>query len=553
MTGGKRFGALLVTLLAIMPGLVAAKGRPFGSITGVVRDEVGNPIIGAVIKLIDPNAIHQPAKIIRTDMEGKFVARKIAPGPYRLRAEARGFISMAQPIEVKPEVILSFKFELKRTGTMAQSREDRDDYRWPVRASRRHVLRFDRNGESAAEGAIANLGAGRSDWRRGMIQIGIPLGKAQSRGLSNSLNFAVVNDVAPHVQVVVVGQGGTGERSRNRLEVLTSSSLDKHQLTLAVGMATLQPIGTADVMARQLSLRLADHWQVAEPLMIIYGVDLTRLMGAGSRLNVGPRLGLKLSATDRTHVIAEFFPVTSQEIQSIYQYEGGEIVFTEPETLAILQGRPEPDRSRRLQVGVTRLLSEESNLEVTLFMDEISGRGVGVLAVPAEAPNQPEEAFQTITQRGRTTGVRLTYAHRLADLLTATLGCAFGQGQKLSADGLAGPANFLARNLFQVFLARLDAAVPWTRTRISATFRAVPRTSVFGIDPFYGDWLVLDPGLSVMVTQELPTLAFLPGRWEATVDARNLFDVHNGVSTHTGSVQLSRFCRSIRGSFSVRF
>jgi hypothetical protein len=575
----RQSAALLLTFLTLTPTVALAANRPFGAIAGIVKDDAGNPIIGAMVKLMEPGS-SEPVKAVRSDMQGKFIARNIAPGQYRLRAEARGFISAAQPIAVKPEIISSFNFELKRIGTMVESRQDRDDYRWTVRASRRPVLRFNKNGESAGDDAISALALMRGRIPRGMVQFvsGIPIGNVKPLGAYSAANFAIVNEVAPNLDVIVAGQLTNSDTTPNRIEVTAlASPSDDHRLAVSVGMANLRPIGATGLLprVRQFSLRVADAWQMPGPFMIVYGVDLTSLTGAGSRFTVVPRFGIKLTAADRTHIMAELFPVRSQDIQTTFDYDGGQIVFTQPETPAVVNGTPVADRSRRFQFSFERALSDTSSVEAAVFLDQVSGRGVGLLAVPVGDAADQQSVYQAITQKGETSGVRVTYSHRLTELLRATVGYAFGQGQKLSAAGLIESSPYFVKGLFHVFSARIDTVCPWTRTRVAINFRAAPPNAVFAIDPFYrppvgefplvaatpeaafpaaaNRFQIFDPTVSLVLTQELPALPFLPGRWEASIEARNLLNANSGIESDARSLFINRLYRSIRGSLAVRF
>jgi hypothetical protein len=75
---------------------------------------------------------------------------------------------------------------------------------------------------------------------------------------------------------------------------------------------------------------------------------------------------------------------------------------------------------------------------------------------------------------------------------------------------------------------------------------------VFAIDPFQGRLSVYDPGLSILVTQKIPTLG-LPFHAQAIVDARNLLDTRNGVFGEDGSLKLNSGGKMIRGGILVRF
>jgi len=63
---------------------------------------------------------------------------------------------------------------------------------------------------------------------------------------------------------------------------------------------------------------------------------------------------------------------------------------------------------------------------------------------------------------------------------------------------------------------------------------------------------IYDPGLSILITQSLPTLG-LPLRAEAIIDARNIFDFQTGLTGEDGSLRLNNQGRMLRGGIQVRF
>jgi hypothetical protein len=91
-----------------------------------------------------------------------------------------------------------------------------------------------------------------------------------------------------------------------------------------------------------------------------------------------------------------------------------------------------------------------------------------------------------------------------------------------------------------------------TGTNIKTIFRLSPQATVFAIDPFQGRLAIYDPGLSVLVTQSLPTLG-LPIRAQAVVDARNLLDFQTSAFNEEGSLRLNSQGRTLRGGISLRF
>ena len=154
-------------------------------------------------------------------------------------------------------------------------------------------------------------------------------------------------------------------------------------------------------------------------------------------------------------------------------------------------------------------------------------------------------------QQGRSQGIRVVYTRRLTALLTTSAGYSFGNGQKLSPLAITDPAHIFESDFFQSLFGQIGADLK-TGTSVKTVFRLSPQATVFAIDPFKGRLAIYDPGLSVLVTQSLPTLG-LPLRAEAIIDARNIFDFQSGVSGEEGSLKMNGQGRMLRGGIQVRF
>ena len=121
----------------------------------------------------------------------------------------------------------------------------------------------------------------------------------------------------------------------------------------------------------------------------------------------------------------------------------------------------------------------------------------------------------------------------------------------MSKSAITNPSNVFESDFFQSFFAQLAADLK-TGTSVKTVFRLSPQATVFAIDPFRGRLAIYDPGLSVLVTQSLPTFG-LPIRAEAVVDARNLFDFQAGVFANEGTLKVNAQRRMLRGGIQVRF
>jgi hypothetical protein len=104
-----------------------------------------------------------------------------------------------------------------------------------------------------------------------------------------------------------------------------------------------------------------------------------------------------------------------------------------------------------------------------------------------------------------------------------------------------------------VVSAKLDANFVSTGTRVSTEVRLSPGQAIFAIDPFQGQLTTYDPNLSVSITQDLPSVSFLPGQWAAVVDLRNLLDQQASIIDDRQELVASRFHRLIRVGVSLRF
>jgi hypothetical protein len=308
---------------------------------------------------------------------------------------------------------------------------------------------------------------------------------------------------------------------------------------------------------KQISLRGMDEWVVREGVVIVLGLDYSRLMGAhGGADTLSPRLGFQLETDARTRLSVGYTPggVNAQP-QSIARFEDGAIVFPETTegTNAFVDGRGVLERSRRLEFGIERVLDNNSSIEATAFFDTTDGRGVGLLNLPlnAFANEGGEQLVSVANQQGAARGLRVVYARRVSSFLKTSAGYAFGRGQQLATSIADAPGELFSNGFFQTIAAQVESSFD-TGTEVRTVLRFSPRAAVFAIDPFAGRVAVFDPSLSILVTQDLPTFG-LPLRAEAVLDARNLLDAQTSVEDGETLTTLTTNRRSVRGGISVRF
>ena len=83
-----------------------------GSIQGMVQDEKGLPVAGAVV-----SALGATTAVALTDRTGRFELRTLSPGPYLVRAHLTGFVApRGQIVEVRPSARSSSSISMRRAA-----------------------------------------------------------------------------------------------------------------------------------------------------------------------------------------------------------------------------------------------------------------------------------------------------------------------------------------------------------------------------------------------------------------------------------------------------
>jgi hypothetical protein len=550
--------------------------KTLATISGIVTDNKGNPLAGALVSLLREGAVKQTVKHTLTDRQGRFIA-KVTPGRYGIKAIATGFSEVAfNAVDVQASQELVYKFNLEPVGygnTLPERRRDRDDVKWTLRSAqtRRSIFQVDGT-EDATVRAVADAEAMES------------APEAQAESVSSSsrihgvienyfatngfgapyvgLNFAVSAPISDQVELIFAAQTGS-EDAPERLEAATRFRVgERHKVGVtASGLRYEAPVWTARAgehgdLAGQVSLRAVDEWIVRDGIVIVMGLDYSRFIGAGGAQSFTPRFGIQFDANARTRVKAAFASGGDDDgIQSVATFENEQVVFRRQalRPVAYVDGQAVLERSHRLEFGIERVLDNSSNVEATAFFDTTTGRGIGLLSFPASAfSGDAGDAFASVAnQQGSARGVRVVYTRRLNRVWTASAGYAFGRGQRLSSEGFSSPAELFENGFFQTAALQVGAGFH-SGTQVRTVFRFSPEATVFAIDPFAGRLGVYDPSLSIQVTQDLPSFG-LPVRAEAILDARNLLDAQTATENGEFMTFVGNQRRSVRGGISVRF
>lgn len=560
--------ALSFTVPETSAEVIINQNGKLGIIKGVVRDNSGNPISDAFVAIFYVGT-SKMLKQVRSAANGSFLA-KVIPGTYTILAVAQGYNPHTlATVQVNPSAELVYGFKLERAGsgnTLPEKASDRNSSKWRIRtANSRRSIYQTTEGETPVDETITAdvtedaeaVEEEENSSRRGQTIVETYFAGSENGNFAG-VNFATLVPINEKTDVVFAGQTGIGKNVPNRFEAnLKFRPNDKHEFRLNSALADVGKIEIKDREERlgQISLQVLDAWRVREGVVIVYGVDYSRFIGAGDDFSVSPRFGFLFNLDSKTRLRSAFTRQTEEQSwQKVIELEDSQIVFrdsTAVQDFVLEEETPVMRKSSRLEFGIERVLSNKSNIEANVFFDTVSGRGVGLVNLPFNALNSDGFDDFVANQQGRARGLRVVYNRRINGTFSTAAGYALGNGQKLSEKAITNPAETFEDDFFQTFFGQVSADFD-TGTSVKTLFRFSPQATVFAIDPFQGRLAIYDPSLSVLVTQSLPTLG-LPIHAEAIVDARNLLDFQTGVSGEEGSLKLTSGRRILRGGISVRF
>lgn len=548
---------------AAVVNVVVEKTGPLGVVRGFVRDDSGSPIAEAAVAIFHSGTT-KLLKQVTAGRDGSFLA-KVVPGTYTVLAVAQGFNpSYVFGVDVGRSTEISYGFKLERAGsgnTLPEKRLDKNSSKWRIRAAQmqRAIYQNQEGKAPVDDDAIAEEDNtdDRTVHRKGQTVLETYF-TGSDRGSYSGLNFATFIPVGETTDFVVAGQTGIGGRSPQRLETsIKLNPIDGHQLRFNSSVAKLGNIavGNETKQLGQISLQGLDEWKIREGVILVYGVDYSKFFSGGDDASLSPRLGLQFDLSSKTRLRSAFTTQTEEKTwANSIDLEGQNVAFADPiavEDLVLDHGKPQINRSRRLEFGIERILDNRSSVEANVFFDTTLGRGVGINSFSFDTLGGDGFSEFVANQQGRSQGFRVVYSRRVTDVVSASVGYSAGNGQRISSNAITSPTKLFDNDLFQSFFAQLAADLK-TGTSVRTIYRLSPQATVFAIDPFKGRLAIYDPGLSVFVTQSLPNLG-LPFRAQAIVDARNIFDFQSGIFGDEGSLRLNAHRRMLRGGIQVRF
>ena len=148
----------------------------------------------------------------------------------------------------------------------------------------------------------------------------------------------------------MAAQTGTGDAPQ-RLEVGLKSPVADHVFRLNASFGYIGNVVTdsEEKTLGQFSFQVMDEWKVREGIVLVFGIDYSRFLGAGDDYSVSPRLGFQYDLDSKTRFRTAFTTQTEERSwANAVDLEGNSVAFREPvavEDLLFVDEKP------RLKIG----------------------------------------------------------------------------------------------------------------------------------------------------------------------------------------------------------
>ena len=201
--------------------------------------------------------------------------------------------------------------------------------------------------------------------------------------------------------------------------------------------------------------------------------------------------------------------------------------------MSLRGGRPELQRGEHMEIAVRRDWGNGNSAEAAVYRDTFSNTAVTTMlpgGLYADGDVLPDLFSQTAAFNAggyQTNGYRVSYHRKLSESLQAGVGYVHSGILAAERDSLATTdpnelRSILKENTAHAVTAQLSAKAPRTKTWLASAYQWRSRNAVTASDVFNTTADRALPGLNVTVRQPLPQATYLPGKFEAMAEFRNM-------------------------------
>ena len=523
----------------LAPATAVASGS-LALITGTVRDSGGAPIVGALV-IAAASIPSMPERMAFTDKRGSFSIPNLFGGEYSVKVTMPRFLPATKTgIQLKAgnnfflTVSLQNAWDVVRRA-ISRDQAQADEMLWTLRSSRSNqpVLRL-------ADAKVAESNpTSRPDYS-GYLQVysksvDTPSGTDDVVGSQ----FSLTMPLAEHSKVIFAGHYGDGANEPRGFGARYQfSPTERHRAAIDVNIRQGFSVDRPDDDLREIQVEYGENFQWSDHLVVNYGAEIGRADSLSGGNYLRPRIAVAWVPETRTTIT---IGTTSQAPTAPENPIRGREYFEKNATLT-----PGFEQYSHSELSLSKILSDNSDVSIALFRDRIESQAIFV------AEDTGPRRVLVINSRNKpANGIRLNL-NRAFGGYQAGIGYANASGLSLHEDtSEVGPViqERLELKRFHVVSTRFKANLDSTRTELTAVYRWISAFSSTRLDPYQRSIEFNDPSLSVTVAQALPTWGILPGRIQAILDARNLFEHSSGPK----AFPLFQYPRMVKGGINIKF
>jgi hypothetical protein len=584
-------------LLACWFSAAPLNGAVVGSIAGSVTDENGLPQIGATVTLLGTDG--RMLQRVFTNQNGAFLIDNLFPGLYGVRVSVPSFLpAIREKIRVDPGNRSHLAVQLANLFTSIQLvfpgdgpvRDMTEDWKWVLRtaSATRPVLRLTTPWEEKERQDVLRKFHGALGDVRGLLRVSAgDGGRISGLGTESDLGtaFALATSLFGNNNVLVSGNLGYGatrgtptagfhttfsREMANGAQPEVSVTVRQLYRPVEAGRTLFGPLNSHNTTVLQtFTLGFHDHVTLGDLVQFEYGF-LYDSVSFLDRLNyVSPFGNLSYRLDEDTQLFLRYAggmprsdtasgdSALGQNLSALALYP----------RMSVQRGRPTLQRGEHFEVGFRQDFGAAGVLEAAAYRDSFSNAAVTAIAPAGLYTNGDllPDLFSNTSSfnagKYETTGYRVSFARRLADHLQASLAYGLtgvltpGDSDSLSTYDPNELRSILKPGAQHSVSAQLIAQLPQSRTWISSAYQWGNRRAVTAPDLFNASSTRSMPGLNVAVRQPLPQADYMPGKFEATAEFRNLLaDGYVPLRTSDGrTLYLIQSVRSLRGGVNFIF
>jgi hypothetical protein len=527
---------IIVSLMVPVTGMAAEN---LGAIQGKVRDGSGAPVAGALVIVVATKSF-PGERMAFTDNLGSFSIPNLVVGQYSVKVSLAPYLpSQTTAIQLSSGTTAILSLNLQTAMDVIRrvnSRETKNaqDMVWILRSSRatQPVLRL--------LGAPTEDDIASTDYS-GYLQI-YSNSLESNKGLTDGLGsrFSLTMPLQSRARVTLDGQyneSADQPRGLGATYDFAPSDYRQSRVSVNVRQGTLLNGSFPEEDLKEIQIKYDEKLEPLHHFVFNYGAETGRTDGRESDQYVRPMLGVS------------FVPNSITTIGVVASAEGpaqaddpirGKDYFDQQAYLP-----PVHQEYRHTEIQVSRLLDSSTKFSGAVFKSRTASQTLFV-----SLPDGTRTFLILDGSNLRSQGARF-FVDREFKGFDAGLGYTIA-----SAYGLSKPAyrmdelmDQMTQRQFHVVTARIKRDVDITNTELTAVYHWVSPLAAVAIDPYQTNAEYLDPTLSITVAQTLPTWGTFPGKVQAILDARNLFEPS---STNHG-VHISNSPRFVKGGINIRF